>query len=431
MKRLIARLLVLAFFLLLPACALPLPGTLRICIDGAAYQDVSGLIAEFRAEYPQIQLEVEVLPEVKLTLDEQFRPVLDAESAAARAAALEQNRAALLAGDSGFDLYLVTGGTSQFSPMNGGALVEDPYALMASGAVENLSALGRRLDASALLGGVLEAGQWNGSQYLIPLRVELPGLMVDGASGVVFPAEREAFFQLLCGEYGAQLAAANIGCGFPLGSLSRPVVNKARQTISLRDGDYTAALALARALYAQFAQGQPAAAAGRTILAAATNPLLWAASNAAGAGVPAEMAYQLVPNEAGGVTADIVAFGFVPKGGNTGAASALLEWLLSEPVQDGTVPVYNSLGGGYPVRKGCAEGVLAHTREYAGAQGKLGQTFLNSLTEAESRITSAKYITCCDFELVNTLNGWQSGAIQDLDAALDQLYAQWTQYLNQ
>lgn len=376
-------------------------------------------------------MEVEVLPEVKLTLDERFLPVLDADSVAARAAALEQNRAALLAGNAGFGLYLVTGGTSQFSPMNGGALVEDPYALMASGGLEDLSGLGCRLDSSALLGGVLEAGQWNGRQYLIPLRVELPGLMVDGASGVGFPAEREAFFQLLCGEYGAQLAAANIGCGFPLASLSRPVVNKAQKTIALREEDYTAALALARVLCAQYAQGQQTAAADRTILAAAANPLLWAASNAAGTGVPAEMAYQLVPNETGGATADVVAFGFVPKGGNTAAASALLEWLLSEPVQDGTVPVYNALGGGYPVRKGCAEGVLAHTREYAGAQGKLGQTFLNSLTEAENRITSAKYVTCCDFELVNTLNEWQSGAVQDLDAALDQLYAQWTQYLEE
>lgn len=96
---------------------------------------------------------MEVLPEVKLTLDERFLPVLDADSVASRAAALEQNRAALLAGNAGFDLYLVTGGTSQFSPMNGGALVEDPYALMASGGLEDLSGLGCRLDSSALLGG--------------------------------------------------------------------------------------------------------------------------------------------------------------------------------------------------------------------------------------------------------------------------------------
>ncbi len=144
MKRQIARFLLLAFFLFLPACALPLPGTLRICIDGAAYQDVSGLIADFQEEYPQIQVEVEVLPEVKLTLDERFLPVLDADSVASRAAALEQNRAALLAGNAGFGLYLVTGGTSQFSPMNGGALVEDPYALMASGGLEDLSGLGCR-----------------------------------------------------------------------------------------------------------------------------------------------------------------------------------------------------------------------------------------------------------------------------------------------
>lgn len=431
MKRQIARLLLLAFFLFLPACALPLPGTLRICIDGAAYQDVSGLLAEFQAEYPQIQVEVEVLPEVKVTVDERFLPVLDADSAAARAAALEQNRAALLAGNSGFDLYLVAGGTSQLSPINGGALIEDPYALMASDALEDLSALGRRLDASSLLGGVLEAGQWNGSQYLIPLRVELPGLMVDGGSGAEFPAQREAFFQLLCGTYGAQLAAANIGCGLPLSSLSRPVVNKAQQTIALREGDYTAALALSRGMYTQYAAGQQTTEEGRTILAAAANPLLWAASSAARTGIPAGTVCQMIPNETGGATADIVAFGFVPKGGNTAAASVLLEWLLSEPVQDGTVPVYHSMSGGYPVRKGCAQGVLAHTREYAGAQGKLEQTFLDSLTEAENRVSCAKYVTRCDFELVYTLNGWQSGDVQDLDAALDQLYAQWTQYLKE
>lgn len=431
MKRQIARLLLLAFFMFLPACALPLPGTLWICIDGAAYRDVSGLLAEFREKYPQIQVEVEVLPEVELTVDEQFLPVLDADSAAARAAALEQNRAALLAGDSGFDLYLVTGSTSQLSPINGGALVEDPYALMASGAVEDLSALGRRLDSSALLEGVLEAGQWNGRQYLIPLRVELPALMVDSAAGVAFPTQREAFFQLLCGEYGAELAAANIGCGFSLASLSRPVVNKAQQTIALREADYAAALALSRAMYAQRAQGQQTAEEGRTILAAAANPLLWAASSAARMGIPAGAVCQLVPNEAGGATADIVAYGFVPKGGNAAAASVLLEWLLSEPVQDGRVPVYNSMGGGYPVRKGCAQGVLAHTREYAGAQEKLGQTFLDSLAGAENQITCAKYVTHCDFELVYTLNGWQNGAVQDLDGALDQLYAQWTQYLGE
>ena len=140
------------------------------------------MAAAFMEDYSGIWVEVELLPQLRLNYDENYMPVIDTDSQAQREAALQQHRTALMAGSADADLYLITGGISQFHEMNGGTLVQDPYDLMTAGVLADLTPLMEELDLADYLGGVFEAGWFEGGQYLIPLRVSFNGFVADAAN---------------------------------------------------------------------------------------------------------------------------------------------------------------------------------------------------------------------------------------------------------
>lgn len=167
MKRWIAIVLTLVLCLSIAGCGGSGPsGTLKLCVDGPAFGETSTMAAAFMEDYPGIRVEVELLPQLRLSYDENYMPVIDTDSQAQREAALQQHRTALMAGSADADLYLITGGTSQFLEMNGGTLVQDPYDLMTAGVLADLTPLLDKIDRNDYLGGVFEAGQVGGAQYL-------------------------------------------------------------------------------------------------------------------------------------------------------------------------------------------------------------------------------------------------------------------------
>lgn len=411
----------------------PEGGTLKICVDGSAFDEVGTMAAAFMEAHPEIQIEVDELPQVRLELDENNLPILDTDSLAERESVLQQHRTALMAGSGDTDLYLLTGGISQFYPMNGGALVQDPYDLMENGVLADLSALLNRLDRSAYLNGVFESGQAEGVQYLIPLRVALSGFVTNLSKDPVLPADRDAFMEALQQIYLEDLFAANVGCVFSFASLSYPVVNKARETIFLYDENYTRALDLAKSFRSLYSESitERISLEGRTLLTAGSNPLLTASSIANRPDAPEQLGYQTIPDENNGVTVEITAYAFVPAKGDSNTAMVFLEWLLSKKAQDGSFPIFSGLGGGYPVLKGCATDILANTPAYSALAERGGETFVESLSECEAKVTTAKHSTQYDYELLNLLNSWQSGDIPDLHAALAEMYEKWALYLDE
>lgn len=441
MKRLCTFIAVVVHCLLLAACSSNTNNSLKIYVDGAAYSDATTMAEAFAEAYPDIQVEVAVLPSVRLDYDENYMPIIDTDSQAAREAALQQHRTALMAGSSDADLYLVTGGTSQFHELNGGTLVQDPYDLMTAGVLADLSALMEELDREDYLGGVFEAGQLDGAQYLVPLRVTLNGVLVDASDGVVFPTEQAEFLRLMQEQYAQELDESGFGCMLALQAVSHPVVNKATQTISLYDDAFTTALASAKELQEVIRQ-TPKAGKGiaealetDTLIKAGSDPLLYGTyigQQLELLGMKAELAYEPIPNELDGVTVEVTAFAFVPATSpNQEAAVTFLNWILSKQGQDGSIPIFSSLAGGYPVRKGCAADVLQNTPGYALGPDQIGECFTVSLDEAENRVTDAKYSTKYDFELLTTLQSWMGGGVEDLDAALEELYDGWVLYLDE
>lgn len=414
-------------------------GTLKLCVDGPAFAETSTMAAVFMEDYPGIQVEVELLPQLRLDYDENYMPVIDTDSQAHREAVLQQHRTALMAGSSDADLYLITGGTSQFLEMNGGTLVQDPYDLMTAGVLADLTAVMEELDLADYLGGVFEACWFDGGQYLIPLRVSFNGFIADAADGVDFPESHEAFSQLMEGDFLTQMGSIRMGGWFRLPSLTRPVVNKGTEAIALYDEDYAAALEEAKRFEAMLADYTADSGSysqrieGGTLVMSGSNPVL-CAENIAGMlereGLTAQLQYIAIPNEQGGVTAEITAYAFAPATGrNLEATNLFLRWLLSERTQNGTVPVFSNLGGGHPVRKGCSEVLLEHSQ--LDTLGIIGEGYLTSLNEIENRVSHGKFTTAYDYELLNLLSAWHAGAVSDLDAALEELYGEWALYLDE
>lgn len=442
MKRLLVIILVLTLCLPIAACGSSGPsGTLKLCVDGPAFDETSTMAAAFMEDYPGIQVEVELLPQLRLNYDENYMPVVDTDSQAQRESALQQHRTALMAGSADADLYLITGGTSQFLEMNGGTLVQDPYDLMTAGVLADLTPLMEKLDLEDYLGGVFEAGQLGGAQYLVPLRVMLNCVIVDASDGVVFPTEQAEFLELMREQYAQELDESMLGCFPAVQAASHSVVNKAALTISLYDDAYTAAIASAKELRDAIRQtpkvGKDIAEALETdtLLKAGSDPLLsgtYLGQQLELLGMTAELACEPIPNELGGVTVEISAFAFAPATSpNREAAVTFLGWLLSEQGQNGSIPIFSGLGGGYPVRKGCAGDILQNVPSYALGQDQIGDGFLDSLTRYEDRVTHGKFATKYDMELLTTLQAWLGGSVVDLDAALAELYDGWALYLDE
>lgn len=161
---------------------------------------------------------------------------------------------------------------------------------------------------------------------------------------------------------------------------------------------------------------------------AVTNPLL-ALTGLASAlqqqNTTAELGYVTIPNEKNGVTAEVTAYAFVPATSeNAQAAVTFLEWMLSQDVQGGSIPVFPVMGGGLSREEGLENSSFAYTLDY------VGESAVTSLAECEERITDGKYSTHYDMELLNTLYSWQAGETE-LDAALEALYNDWTLYLDE
>lgn len=402
--------------------------TLRICTDGAAYQDIHTMTSAFMEEYPDIQVEIEQLPAVRVDIDENYRPILDTDSQAERAAALQRQRTALMAGSSEFDLYLVTGGASQYLDLNGGVLVEDPYSLMAAGVLADLSGAVEDGDAQNFLAGVFEAGQADGAQLFVPLRVATNGVIAD--AGAALSPRRAEFIGQMQTQYAGELAASGLGDLFALQALSYPVVNKAAGTIALYDENYAGAIAAVRELNALIGQDtaaqSPADALGSgALVSACTNPLLtggYLAQELEGREETRELAFVPVPDETDGVTAEIVAYAFAPASSrNIEASTLFLRWLLSADAQGGGIPCFSPLGGGYPVRKGCAARTDGLER--------LGESFAASLTAYENRVTAGRFLTRYDFELLELVRSTRRS--DGLDTALRELYEGWQLYLDE
>ncbi len=442
MKKWIAIVLTLVLCLSIAGCGGSGPsGALKICVDGAAFGETSTMAAAFMEDYPGIRVEVELLPQLRLDYDENYMPVIDTDSQAKREAALQQHRTALMAGSSDADLYLITGGTSQFLEMNGGTLVQDPYDLMTAGVLADLTPLLDKIDRNDYLGGVFEAGQLGGAQYLVPLRVSFNGLVVDAADGVTFPQTQTAFSELMAASFTEEMAAVRMGGWFTLPSLTRPVVNKGTESIALRDADFTAAFAEAQkfavllAPYAHDSGSYTERMELGTLVMTGSDPVL--CGGAIGQQlmreeVRGELAYLAIPNELGGVTAEITAYAFAPATSkNQEAAGIFLSWLLSEQSQNGSIPIYSGLGGGYPVRKGCAGALFDNSQSNTGALEYIGEGYLTSLYEMENRVSHGKFTTAYDYELMNLLSAWHAGAVSNLDAALEELYGDWALYLDE
>lgn len=434
--------LILSAALLLTGCGGNGPsGALKICVDGAAFGEMSTMAAAFMEDYPGIRVEVELLPQLRLNYDENYMPVIDTDSQAQREAAHQQHRTALMAGSADADLYLITGGTSQFLEMNGGTLVQDPYDLMTAGVLADLTPLLDKLDRKDYLGGVFEAGQFDSAQYLVPLRVSFNGLVVDAADGVTFPQNQTAFSELMAASFTEEMAAVRMGGWFTLPSLTRPVVNKGTESIALRDADFTAAFADAQKFAVLLAPYTPDSGsytermARGTLVMTGSDPVL--CGGAIGQQlmreeVRGELAYLAIPDELGGVTAEITAYAFAPAtASDQEAVQVFLSWLLSEQSQDGSIPIFSGLGGGYPVRKGCAGALFANSQSNTGALEYIGEGYLTSLNEMENRVTHGKFTTAYDYELMNLLSAWHAGAVSDLDAALEELYGDWALYLDE
>ena len=442
MKKRIAIVLALMLMLTVAGCGgNATSGSLKIYADGAAFNDLQTAAAAFMEDFPGIRVEVELLPQLRLDYDETYMPVIDTDSQAQREATLQQHRTALMAGSSDADLYLITGGTSQFLELNGGTLVQDPYDLMTAGVLADLTAVMEELDLADYLGGVFEAGWFDGGQYLIPLRVSFNGIVADAADSVDFPESHEAFSQLMERDFLPQMGAIRMGGWFRLPSLTRPVVNKGTETIALYDGDYAAALEEAKEFEAMLA-GYTADSGsysqrieGGTLVMSGSNPVLCAENIAVTLmreGLTAQLQYIPIPNEQSGVTAEITAYAFAPAtASDQEAVQVFLRWLLSEQSQNGSIPIYSGLGGGYPVRKGCAKALFANSQNSTDTLGYIGEGYVGSLAELENRVTHGRFTTSYDYKLLNLLSAWHAGAVADLDAALEELYGEWALYLDE
>ena len=219
------------------------------------------------------------------------------------------------------------------------------------------------------------------------------------------------------------------------------MVNKGTETIALYDGDYAAALEEAKEFEAMLESYTADSGSysqridSGTLVMSGSNPVL-CAENIAGMlereGLTAQLQYIPIPNEQNGVTAEITAYAFAPATGrNLVATNLFLRWLLSERTQNGTVPVFSNLGGGHPVRKGCAKALFANSQNSTDTLGCIGTGYADSLAELENRVTHGRFTTSYDYKLLNLLSAWHSGAVGDLDAALEGLYGEWALYLDE
>ncbi len=413
---------------------------LKICVDGTGFQETNLLMSAFEEKYPNIQVEIEVFPEVKINYDSNYMPSVDTDSLAEREAVLQQHRTALMAGSSDADLYIIGGGISQFDEFNGGALVQDPYDLMRNGVLGDLSGVLKMIEESDYLSSVFSEGQMDDVQYLVPLRVSSSGMLVNLDGNIPFEhaKTREEMLKLLSETYARELGNLSGICNTPVTALSYPVVNRQEELISLQDDNYVTAFSEAKEFFelkSQFPSDDSYYAdkisRGDTLLCSMSNPLsvlAAAASDLSRYESSTNLACVPMYNEKDGITVEVALYAFAPASSqNLETATMFLNWLLSQDVQNGTIPIFSSIVS-YPLKKGCAKNQLNQMGDYV--LKCIGESALESLDEFETNVTDAKFASHYDYEMLSVLQKWQAQTVE-LDVALEELYSGWELYLDE
>lgn len=422
-------------------------GNLKIYVDGICFGDMEAVANAFQKEYPDVSVTIERLPQVKTRIETDGSIVNDTDSMAAREAALQQHRTALMAGSSDADLYLVTGDEVQNFAFNGGSLVQDPQDLMYNGVLSDLSGVTTAIDPQKYLKGIFEAGQVDGVQYIVPLRCNFDGLVFNQELTPDFPVVAEEFVQTLTDNYAQEMAELYQGIDMPYRAVSYPVVNKYEKEIALLDEMYSVAFEQTERLKntiepymdpdADIEQINTWMSAvwriteGRTILGlgAPFSVLGVMGQELLDNNMTAKVGFTACPNEKGGITAEISMYAFAPATcQNTGAAAAFLQWMLSEEVQSGASPMFEMLQN-YPVHKGCVQKSVENS-SMKESFTPFDKSLYDSMNALEERVTDAKFFSRYDAELTSALVAWKTGE-ESLDDVLAKLYDQWMLYLDE
>lgn len=411
---------------------------LKIYVDGVGVADTYSLISEFQKKYPNIEIEVEVLPQVKPTYDSDGMLQIDTNELAEREAVLQQHRTALMSGKSDADLYLISGGSSQYHELNGGALIQNPYDLMNTGVLADLSMLLSKIDKEDYLSGVFEAGQKDGKQYIVPLQVSVCGFVVNGDGILEFEnlKNRNVQQEYLLANYGKELSNLNGLCNQVVSALSYPVVDKENNEIYIKDENYTEAFTMAKNLYSQI-EAYPyngiyfgeMISQGNTLLTSVSNPVsaYWAIyAELLRNDINANLAFVPLLNEKNGVTVEVGVFAFSPVSSkNTEEVILFLEELLGEEVQSGNTEVFSSAH--YPIRKGCGQDLL---KNYEIKLERVGDSAWKSLEIFEAEVSDVKFASRYDYDLLLGMSQWIAGE-KDLDTVIEALYEEWCLYLDE
>ena len=412
--------------------------SLKIYVDGMGIADTYGLVSEFQKKYPDIEIDVEVLPQVSPVYGSDGMLQIDTDELAEREAVLQQHRTALMSGKSDGDLYLISGGSGQYDELNGGALIQNPYDLMNVGVLADVSTLLNKIDVNDYLVDIFEAGQKDEKQYLVPLQVSVCGFIANGDGVSEFQKlknQREQQEYLLT-NYAKELSNLNGLCNQVVNVLSYPVVDKEKDEIYIKDKNYTEAFTMAKTLHSQIEEypykgiyfGEMISR-GNTLLTSVSNPV--SAYQAIHAdllrnGLNANLAFVPLLNEKNAVTVEAGVFAFSPVSSkNTEAVILFLEELLSEEVQSGNIKLFSSAY--YPVRKGCGQSLL---KCYGIELDRIGDSAWKSLKIFEDMVSDVKFASRYDYDLLYGMRQWLAGET-DLDARIESLYEEWSLYLDE
>ncbi len=431
--------------LALSGCGEQERAVLKIYVDGSVVGDTGLLAEQFHLRYPEIGLDFEVLPQVRhdsVITEEGISTTVDSDSLAARTAALQRQRTAIMAGSSDGDLFLVGGGLSQYDEYNGGALLDDPRLLTGNGALADVSAIfeGKgALDRKAYIGPAFSAGSGKDALYLVPLGIGVSCGVIADADAPAVQALGEAgnmtdFFSVLTQQYPEELGNLSASWNLPFLALSHPAVDKLSRTLYAEDASYREAFDVCEELLAADA-AEKEEGNGSALLMQSCHPyaLGAAAQEAAGNGEK-EAVILPVPDEEGGITAFVEFYAFAPASSdNVEAAVTFLRWMLGVEVQ--------SLGTGsenaamlntatfFPVRKDCLRTALAqHLGERAES---LGEALPESLATLGERITAVRYANRYDYELFEALRQCKENPDTTVDEVMEPLLAEWRLYLDE
>lgn len=267
----------------------------------------------------------------------------------AREAALKQTRTQLMNGK-GPDLYI-----AEANHFDAEFLFPDLEKAMRSGALMDLTDFVENSPLRPHLNSaVLQAGQLDGRQYVIPLSWWASGVLISSADIERFGLDRALLSRDTASFYtelAAKLPARELSAlrGFaddPLWAMGQKPLDYDRQAVTLDEGTLAPILTAVAPVWA--AQGSSTG----VLTAASPATLLLAALNRGQEGKAME--YFPVPGERGGVTACVHVFACVRAGSPYGEESwHIIETLLGKGLQGGTDISLGGMYWGLPMYKGC------------------------------------------------------------------------------